>query len=115
VASRAWFDGADLPWSACLVAVPDERLEPGREPSGVGEVDEVPVAGPFFDLCAGQAAEPFARDGSPSPTGAIGQTPAGWATERRFASGSNGPCRPSRLVLGSAGCDFANTEEGHRV
>src|SRR5260370_3350852 len=50
VANRAWFDGADLPWSACLAAVPDERLEPGREPFGVDEVDEVPVAGPFLDL-----------------------------------------------------------------
>lgn len=45
-----WFADVDLPWSACLVAVFDERLKPGRESFGVDEVDEVPVAGPFLDL-----------------------------------------------------------------
>jgi hypothetical protein len=34
----------------------DERLEPGREPFGIDEVDEMPVADPFLDLDIWQAA-----------------------------------------------------------
>jgi len=74
VAKRAWFGGADLPWSVCLVAVLDERAEPGREPFGVDEVDEVPVVGPFLDLCFWQAGQPFALavGGWPSEYGEAG-------------------------------------------
>ena len=38
----------------------DERPEPGREPPGIDEVDEMPVAGPLLDLRIRQAAEPLA-------------------------------------------------------
>ena len=47
-------------WSARLIAVFDERLEPGREPPGIDEVDEMAVAGPLLDLGIRQAAEPLA-------------------------------------------------------
>ena len=41
------------PWSARLVAVSDERPEPGREPPGMDEVDEMPVTRPLLDLGIG--------------------------------------------------------------
>ena len=47
-------------WSARLVAVLDEGAEPGREPPGVDEVDEMAVARPLLDLGVRQAAEPLA-------------------------------------------------------
>jgi hypothetical protein len=55
--------------------VSDERKEPGREPPGIDEVDEVPVALPLLDLRVRQAAEPFALavGGRPSEPGAGGE------------------------------------------
>jgi hypothetical protein len=38
------------PGSARLAAVFDEHAEPGREPPGIDEVDEMPVACPLLDL-----------------------------------------------------------------
>ena len=45
---------------AHLIAVLEERAESGREPLGIDEVDEVPVAHPLFDLHIRHAAEPLA-------------------------------------------------------